>query len=82
MKKLRSGEAFDPALLQMIEMADIFQLCWSKAAKDSRYVTREWRHALGQKRSDPFIRPTYWEKPMPDAPSELGHLHFSLLELD
>jgi uncharacterized protein YjbI with pentapeptide repeats len=78
---LRSGEKWNPALLDKIEEADIFQLCWSYAAKGSGYVEQEWRHALGLRRSY-FIRPVYWEKPMPAPPSELSDMHFAYLELE
>lgn len=77
-KKLRSGEVWSEALEQMIADADLFQLCWSDHAKGSRYVEQEWRSAL--KRSDKsFIRPVYWEKPMPALPAELQHLHVAFL---
>jgi hypothetical protein len=79
-RMLRSGEKWYPALLQMIEVADIFQLCWSNNAKQSPYVRQEWRHALKQERPS-FIRPVYWEKPMPPPPPELSDIHFAYLEL-
>src|ERR1043165_6311869 len=34
-KILRSGETWDDELLAQIPAADIFQLCWSSAAKES-----------------------------------------------
>jgi hypothetical protein len=80
-RMLRSGEKWSPALLRKIEEADIFQLCWSHTAKKSSYVEQEWRHALGLDRSY-FIRPTYWEEPMPEPPPELSEFHFARLELD
>jgi hypothetical protein len=73
---LRSGEKWDPALLGKIEEADIFQLCWSYSAKQSTYVEQEWRHALGLSRSS-FIRPVYWEVPMPEPPPDLSAIHFA-----
>jgi hypothetical protein len=78
---LRSGEKWNPALLGKIEEADIFQLCWSYAAKESDYVEQEWRHAVSLDRPY-FIRPVYWEKPMPAPPAELGDIHFAYLELE
>jgi hypothetical protein len=78
---LRSGEKWNPALLGKIEEADIFQLCWSYTAKGSNYVEQEWRHALSLDRFY-FIRPVYWEKPMPEPPSELSDIHFAYLELE
>ena len=53
---LRSGEKWNPALLRKIEEADIFQLCWSKAAKASANVEQEWRHAMRLNRTA-FVTP-------------------------
>jgi hypothetical protein len=78
---LRSGEEWHPALLRHIEQADIFQLYWSNNAKHSTYVEHEWRHALTQTRPS-FIRPLYWEQPMPDPPPELAAIHFAYFPLD
>ena len=78
---LRSGEEWHPALLRNIEQADIFQLYWSNNAKHSTYVEHEWRHALKQSRLS-FIRPLYWEQPMPDPPPELAAIHFAYLSID
>jgi hypothetical protein len=78
---LRSGEAWDSALLTKIDKADIFQLCWSEAAKRSPYVEREWRHALASRRKD-FIRPMYWKIPMAAPPPELNEIHFAYIPLD
>jgi hypothetical protein len=78
-KKLRSGEKWDERLLQFIDSADVFQLLWSKCARTSPYVEREWRHAWARHRPR-FIRPVYWEDPMPAPPAELSDLHFAFLE--
>jgi hypothetical protein len=78
---LRSGEKWNDALLMKIQDADIFQLCWSRAAKQSEYVEREWRHALGLRR-DRFIRPMYWERPLPLPPPELSDIHFTYVDMD
>jgi TIR domain-containing protein len=80
-RSLRSGEKWQPKLLEMIEKADIFQLCWSQAAKRSRNVKQEWRHALEQRRCS-FIRPMYWEIPMPKPPAELAKLQFHYYPLE
>jgi hypothetical protein len=77
---LRSGEEWNPALLRKIDEANIFQLCWSGAAKRSQYVEQEWRHALGLNRQN-FIRPTYWEQPIPEPPEELSTIHFAFVDL-
>jgi hypothetical protein len=77
---LRSGEQWNAALLKKIDEADIFQLYWSKAANASKYVTQEWQHALARGKPS-FIRPLYWEKPMPDPPPELAEIHFAFYEI-
>jgi predicted Ser/Thr protein kinase len=80
-KNLRAGEAWDERLLQMIEEADVFQLFWSRHAMESAYVRREYEHALALNRPN-FVRPTYWEDPLPTDPARnlppeaLLRLHF------
>src|SRR5262249_29942924 len=47
----------------------------------SKAVRREWEHALSLARPN-FVRPTYWEDPLPESvepllpPAELRRLHF------
>jgi hypothetical protein len=77
---LRSGEEWNPMLLKKIDEADIFQLCWSVTAKQSAYVEQEWRHAAELQRPS-FIRPVYWEQPMPNPPPELNAIHFAYLKV-
>jgi hypothetical protein len=77
-KQLRAGETWDERLLELIKGADLFQLCWSQNAKSSPYVGEEWRFALGLNKPH-FIRPCYWEDPMPEPPKELRPLHFAKL---
>lgn len=75
---LKSGQKWNAELLRMIERADIFQLFWSSSAAKSKYVRQEWEHALSQQREgQAFIRPVYWEQPMPSVPPELGSIHFA-----
>lgn len=75
---LKAGQDWSAELLNLIEQADIFQLFWSQTAAASQHVRYEWEHALkiapGREK---FIRPVYWEQPMPAAPSELSHIHFT-----
>lgn len=76
---LRSGENWNNRLLEMINEADIFQLFWSISASKSKYVQQEWEYALERMKNEKipsFIRPVYWEDPMPSPPEALGHLHF------
>ncbi len=79
---LRSGEQWEVRLLELIDQSDLFQLFWSSNSMRSEYVRREWEHALALGRPPGFIRPTYWEVPMPKSanprlpPDELAVLHF------
>ena len=81
-KVLRAGEAWDDRLLELISEADVFQLFWSRNALASPHVRREWEHALSLGR-DNFIRPVYWESPLPQAagmpPEPLTRIHFQFL---
>lgn len=77
---LRSGEDWNAALLDMIDRANIFQLFWSNNSKASIYVEQEWRRALARNRPN-FIRPIFWEDPIPKPPDELRHIHFERYEL-
>ena len=83
---LHSGEEWNAGLLKLIDKADVFQLFWSSNSMRSEYVRQEWEHAVTLARPN-FIRPTYWEEPMPRSdhpllpPSSLGRLHFQLLVL-
>jgi hypothetical protein len=78
---LRSGQKWQPELGRLIEQADIFQLFWSSSAATSEYVTKEWQAALRliqeKRKPETFIRPVYWEEPMPAPPSALGGTHFA-----
>jgi hypothetical protein len=77
---LRSGEEWNPALLELIDKSEIFQLLWSQASERSKYVRQEWQHALSLQRKQ-FIRPVYWKKPMPSPPPELASIHFAYVDL-
>lgn len=76
---LRSGEVWNDKLPDLIREADVFQLFWSHNSMTSPFVEQEWRYALTLNRPE-FVRPTYWEDPMPMGPGlpppELGRLHF------
>jgi hypothetical protein len=47
---LKSGEEWSPRLRQEIDRADLFHLCWSKAAAASEWVEKETEHALTRRR--------------------------------
>jgi hypothetical protein len=79
---LRSGDDWRSKLHGMIADSDVFQLYWSTASSASSAVGNEWRYALGMHAKGPrFIRPVYWESPMPTPPAELAHVHFSRIDL-
>ncbi|NQT17900.1 MAG: CHAT domain-containing protein [Planctomycetes bacterium] len=81
---LRAGEEWSDRLEQMIEEADVFQLFWSWNSMRSGFVEQEWRYALSLDRPH-FVRPVYWEEPMPSdrsedlPPEDLRRLHFHRL---
>ena len=78
LESLKSGQDWSEELLHLIERADIFQLFWSNAAAQSQAVRKEWLYALSLKRQDQaFIRPVFWQQPMPPVPPELGPINFA-----
>lgn len=79
-QNLRSGEQWNPALMRMIDQADIFQLFWSPNSSQSEYCEQEWQHAL-KRNKEGFIRPVYWQLPLPEPPEELSKFHFQFVEL-
>lgn len=81
---LRAGEVWSARLRRLIDGADVFQLFWSRHSMSSSFVRQEWEYALTLNRPN-FIRPTYWDDPMPSAeglpPPSLKRLHFQRLPL-
>ncbi len=81
---LRAGETWNDRLLEFIRTADVFQLFWSRNSMRSPWVRQEWEYALSLGRPH-FVRPTYWETPLPEAPDQdlppasLRALHFQRL---
>jgi hypothetical protein len=47
---LKSGEEWSPRLRKEIDRADLFHLCWSRAAAASEWVEKEAEHALTRRR--------------------------------
>lgn len=82
---IRVGEDWQAALAKAIDNADVFQLFWSRNSAASVNVRDEWDYALNYKCADDncegFIRPVYWELPLPDVPTELSHLNFTYAQL-
>jgi len=79
-RDIKSGTKWQDEINEMINAADVFQLFWSKSSKSSKNVESEWRSALALER-DAFIRPCYWEVPMPEPPKELAHINFAFLRM-
>jgi serine/threonine protein kinase len=82
---IRSGEDWQAALARAIDEADIFQLFWSQNSAKSENVRDEWAYALDYRCKEDgcrtFIRPVYWETPLPDVPQPLQHLNFVYAKL-
>src|ERR1051325_2183658 len=82
---IRTGENWQKALARAIDEADIFQLFWSANSAASENVRHEWDYALTQRCPGDgcvgFIRPFYWEQPMPPPPPPLKHLNFRFVAL-
>lgn len=77
---LRAGDNWPSVLREKIAQSDVFQLCWSLNSKTSDEVRKEWEFALALGR-DSFLRPVFWEEPMPEPPEALRNLglHFRKL---
>ena len=78
---LRSGQVWNDELMNMINRSTIFQLFWSQNSYQSKYCQQEWEHAL-KRNKEGFIRPVYWEIPMPKPPEELSKYHFEFMEFE
>lgn len=83
---LRAGENWKAGLARAIDVVDVFQLFWSRNSANSEYCRFEWNYALEfrcpDSKCEGFVRPVYWEKPMPDPPPELSHVNFKYVPFD
>ena len=77
-RNLRTTEEYPYRLLQQIDQSDVLYLFWSRHAKRSKWVEREWRHGMENKGID-FIDPVPLADPRKvPPPSELAsHKHFN-----
>jgi hypothetical protein len=74
---LDPGQRWAQQLYHHIDSSDVFFLFWSTPAKQSKWVTKEWRYGLKQKGLD-FIKPVMIEGPPPvPPPKALAKLHFN-----
>ncbi len=76
-ESLRSGEDWEMALWREIQKRDVLYLCWSKFAKESEWVEKEWRYALENKGIEciepvPLVAPSECPPPI-----ELNSKHFN-----
>lgn len=79
---LEPGQRWAEQLYKKIDECDLFVLCWSRQAKESEWVEKEWRRALELNRAketkEPDIKPVIVAGPPPEPPPpELAHLHFN-----
>ncbi len=76
-ESLRSGDDWEKALYREISGRDMFFLCWSHFARESKWVDAEWRYALREKGID-SIEPVPIEPPdLCPPPDELSKKHFN-----
>lgn len=76
-ESLRSGQRWEEALKNEIESRDVLFLCWSRYARDSKWVDMEWRYALESKGED-CIEPIPIDSPdVCPPPIELQQKHFN-----
>ena len=74
---LSSGDFWDKVLKKEILDRDLLYLCWSRNARESEWVEREWRCAYESKGSE-AIEPVPLEPPdLCPPPMELSHKHFN-----
>lgn len=74
---LRSGDDWEKALWREIDKRDVLFLCWSKHARDSKWVDAEWRYAFKNKGPD-SIEPVPIDPPGScPPPDELSRKHFN-----
>lgn len=76
-ENLKSGQIWEEKLKSEIENRDILYLCWSKNAKKSEWVDKEWRYAL-EKKGEDYIDPLPIDPPEEcPPPPELNKKHFN-----
>ena len=74
---LRSGDDWEKVLWREIDKRDVLFLCWSKDARESKWVDAEWRYALKNKGAD-SIEPVPIDPPGScPPPDELNRKHFN-----
>ncbi len=77
---LEPGDQWKQRLYAEIDRCDLFLLCWSEDAKQSKWVVREANRALRRQRAggEPEIKPyILYGPPVPLPPASLKSLHFN-----
>ena len=75
--RLNTGSKWEPSLYREIDQRDVMYLFWSRNAKESEWVNKEWKYAFDTKGED-FIEPVPIEQPdLCPPPEELKHKHFN-----
>jgi hypothetical protein len=74
---LRSGDQYASKLFRQIDLSDVLYLFWSRHARKSKWVEREWRYGLEKKGLD-FIDPVPLADPrkVPPPPELADTKHF------
>ncbi len=76
-ENLKSGQIWEEKLKSEIENRDMLYLCWSKHARESEWVDKEWRYAL-EKKGEDCIDPIPIDAPEEcPPPAELNKKHFN-----
>jgi hypothetical protein len=82
---IRTGEDWQAAIARAIDEADYLQLFWSEHSANSEWCGYEWEYTLNYRCKDnkcrEFIRPVWWDDPMPKPPKSLGHLNFRRMDV-
>ncbi|MEL7496833.1 MAG: FHA domain-containing protein [Planctomycetota bacterium] len=77
LQSIKTGQPWQPAIIEAIDRSDVMFLFWSTAAKESSEVAKEWQYGLETK-GDGYIHPVVIEgPPVIPPPSQLAHLHFN-----
>ncbi len=74
--KQRRTQSYTPTLHGMLTHSDVFQLFWSEASATSSFIHTEWENAIRHNKQDSFLRPVYWETPIPFIHADLRRYNF------
>jgi TIR domain len=77
-RNLSAGETYPKRLLERIDSSDVLYLFWSRHAKASEWVDREWRYGMERHGID-FVDPVPLVDPrkVPPPPELAAEKHFN-----